>query len=76
MEAVGLFAGKLAEHCIDERVVERKYINLTIAACSALITILGTVLYCMTDADTEISVKQYRINHLKINIIFGIDFRN
>jgi hypothetical protein len=34
-------AGKLAEEWIDERVVDAKYITLTLAAISGFITILG-----------------------------------
>uniref|UniRef100_A0A914NPF8 Aquaporin n=1 Tax=Meloidogyne incognita TaxID=6306 RepID=A0A914NPF8_MELIC len=41
VEAIGLLSCKIAEHFIDETLIDEKYVTIVLSAISGLITILG-----------------------------------
>ena len=44
VEAIGLLSCKIAEHFIDETLIDEKYVTIVLSAISGLITILGMFL--------------------------------
>uniref|UniRef100_A0A915PEK6 Battenin n=1 Tax=Meloidogyne floridensis TaxID=298350 RepID=A0A915PEK6_9BILA len=44
VEAIGLLSCKIAEHFIDETLIDEKYVTIVLSAISGLITILGNTL--------------------------------